>query len=136
MMILPTGKSQNGFTLMEVILSVMILSIGLIAINQTLLRSLSLLHYSETRFEANRFAENKIWEIQDAAFHQGKAPQRKEEGVLLGSHKTFSYHLQAVTVRGSEFLYEIRMAIHWLEAGKENGLSRSFYARLPTLTQS
>ncbi len=133
---LQTGKSQTGFTLMEVILSVMILSVGLIAVNQTLLRSLSILHFSETRFEANRLAENKIWEIQDAALHHGKAPQRKEEGVLLGARKTFSYQLQALTVRGSDFLYEIRMAIHWLEAGKENGLSRSFYARLPTPAQS
>jgi len=124
-------KSSAGFTLVEVILSVVILSIGLVAVNQTLLRSLSILSYSQTRFQANRLMENKIWEIQNQASVKKKAPPSKEDGVLLGAKRTFTYQLQSVSVRGSAFLYEIRMAIHWLESGQDKGLSRSFYALLP-----
>ncbi len=126
-----SALKKNGFTLIEVLISVMILSFGLIAVNQTLLQSLSILNYAQTRFQASRAAEKKIFEIQNQAWHQKKAPKPKESGVLLGDRKTFTYLLQSAGVRGSEFLYEVRMAIQWLESGKEKGLTRSFYARLP-----
>ena len=124
-------RASAGFTLIEVILSVVIHSVGLVAVNQTLLHSLSVLSYSQTRFQANRLAENKMWEIQNQTFSKNQPPPRRDEGVLLGTNRTFSYQLQSVSVRGSEFLYEIRMVIHWLESGREKGLSRNFYARLP-----
>ena len=130
------GSGQNGFTLIEVMLSVVLLSVGLVAINQALLKSLSTLAYLQTRGQANSITQNKIWEIQSAAWNQNEAPSRKEDGVLLGTHQAFNYKLQSVTVRGSELLYEIRLAVRWLESGKELGLQRSFYARLPPPPQS
>lgn len=129
------GALAQGFTLIEVMLSVTLLSLGLIAVNQTLLSSLSILNYSDTRFDADQAAQHKIFEIQDQALHHKQAPRAKEEGVLLRGRKTFSYLLQSVSVRGSQSLYEVRLRVQWLDAGKEKGLNRTFYARVPSIPQ-
>ncbi len=122
---------QSGFSLIEVLLSVVILSTGLVLINQTLLRSLTAADYANTRARADQAVEKKIWEVKSLAWAERSRPPAREEGVLLEGKETFPYELQSVGVRGSDFLYEVRLAVKWLNSGREKGLTRAFYARLP-----
>ncbi len=125
-------KLESGFSLIEVILSVVILSVGLIAINRTLLNSLSVLGYSKTRSEAERVASNKIWEIQSLAIHQNIKPEASESGELLAQTKTFSYNLLSAPAGGMDLLREVRLQVKWPESGRIQGLKRAFYVLLPT----
>jgi prepilin-type N-terminal cleavage/methylation domain-containing protein len=129
-------RKEIGFTLIEVLLSVMILSFGLIVVNQTLLRSLSHLSYSQARFQANQVMERKIFETRKKAWSEKKRPPSRDNGVLLENRTSYSFESQSVSVRGSKFLYEVRMAIHWLDSGKEKGFSRTFYIQLPYVVQA
>jgi type II secretory pathway pseudopilin PulG len=123
--------SQVGFSILEVVLSVVLVSVGLVAVSQTSLFSLSTLNYANVRFEANRAAEEKIWEVQNQALRWGQRPPATEEGQLLGTERIFAYHLQSVPLQGSSFLFEVRLSVQWLSSGKRNTLNRDFYARLP-----
>ncbi len=124
-------KGQSGFSLIEVVLSVIVLSVGLIAVNQTLLFALSSLNYADIRMQADQLAEEKIWEVQSTARHSAQKPPVREEGEILGSDRAFNYILQSVAVRGSSYLYESRLSLEWRDSGKKNKIVRHFYASLP-----
>lgn len=140
MMMLPIGKNgsvqglrlaQAGFSLIEVLLSVVILSAGLVLINQTLLQSLVAADYANTRARADRAANKRIWEVKSLVWTERARPPVKEDGVLLEDKDTFTYQINSTGVRGSQFLYEVRLSLKWLNSGREKGLTRAFYARLP-----
>ncbi len=129
------ASGQRGFSLIEALLSVVILSIGLVLINQALLYSLTASDYANTRAEVNQSADKKIWEVKNAAWSQGVIPPFREEGVLLEGKDSFPYEMRSVGVRGSQFLYEVRLKVNWLNSGRQKGLTRTFYARLPNETK-
>ena len=59
------------------------LSIGLVAVTRLILSFWGWLVYLDRRTEATRLAENKIWEIEDAAAKTGSVP------VESGPHPTW-----------------------------------------------
>lgn len=118
-------KSQSGFTLIEIILSVVILSVGLIAVDQILLSSLTTLRYVKTRAEADRVLTHKIWEVENQVKHTHRFPATPDTGVLLGTDKTFTYYLQSNSE--SAFLKQMRLSVNWPDAGRMQGISRTFY---------
>jgi len=125
------GQGQQGFSLVEVLLSVVILSAGLVAVNQTLLQSLAAADYVNTRAQADQASEKKIWEIKNSAWVDRVPPPLREEGMLLEGRNVFPYQVRSVSVRGSRFLHEVRLSARWVDSGRQKGLTRTFYARLP-----
>lgn len=139
-MTLPTGKRRPrgqgklkrdaaGFTLIEVLLSVVILSAGLVAVDQILLRLAGHTGYLEHRGEASRLAANKKWEAEQEAEKKGSAPTG--QGVLLGARKAFSYQLKSKGVEGQAGLLEMELAVGWEESGIKKDIHRTFYLSLP-----
>lgn len=143
-MTLTTGKKkerrsvpqQRGLSLIEVMLCVVVLSVGLAAVNQTLLKSLESLIYVQNRFEADRVASNQIWEIQNQAWHHQAPPPMRSDGSWLGNKQSYAYQIQAAPAHGLKSLYEVRVFASGMVPGKEKGLTRVFYARLPQITKT
>ena len=125
-------KSQSGFSLIEVMLCVVMLSVGLVAVNRTLLTSLGAMSFAVMRAEADRVTADKVWEIQSNARNRNQPPASSESGTLLGSEKTFEYDLKSAAT-GNGRLREVRLAVHWKNSGKEQGLTRAFYVLLPNV---
>lgn len=132
----PIGlKSQRGFTLVELLLSIVILSAGLVVINQTLLASASSLSYVDNRTTANHVMANKIWEIGDQA-DRGKLFQKTERGIIAAGEKKIDYKLNAFPAetgpsssgeRDESSLIPMTLAFQWEQTGRKKSISRSFY---------
>jgi len=136
-MISSTGKRApglpgiGGFTLVEVMLSVVILMAGVIVIDQILLASMSRLSFLEHRFEANRLLANKIWEVQDLINRTGTAPKNFDDSVLMGHERVYNYAMQAKPVGKSGDLYRADFRIAWTEAGWAQKIVRTYYLGMP-----
>lgn len=122
---------RGGFTLIEVLVSVVILMAGVIVIDQILLVSMSRLGFLEHRFEANRLLTNKIWEVQDLINRTGAAPKNFDDSVLMGSERVYNYAMQSKSVGKTAGLYQADFRISWTEAGWAKKILRSYYFGIP-----
>ena len=123
--------SAGGFTLIEVLVSVVILMAGVIVIDQILLVSMSRLSFLEHRFEANRLLTNKIWEVQDLINRTGAAPKNFDDSVLMGNERVYNYAMQSKPVGKTAGLYQADFRIAWTEAGWTKKILRSYYFGIP-----
>lgn len=122
---------RGGFTLIEVLVSVVILMTGVIVIDQILLASMSRLSFLEHRFEANRLLTNKVWEAKDLINRTGAPPKNFDDGVLMGSERVYNYAMQSKPAGKTAGLYRADFRIAWTEAGWAKKILRSYYFGIP-----
>ncbi len=126
MMTSPTGANQKGFTLVELLLSIVILASGLVVIDQILLASVSSLSYVDNRTAANHMMANKIWEIGDQA-GRGKLFLTTESGVMASGDRKIDYQLSSSSAGSGSPLYSMVLTLQWEQTGRRKSISRSFY---------
>jgi prepilin-type N-terminal cleavage/methylation domain-containing protein len=70
----PIGRSSGhcGFTLIEVILSIMILALGIVSVQRVFMGSLSALSVVENWSEAERLLDAEIWDLKREVLEHGK----------------------------------------------------------------
>ena len=125
------GTGAQGFSLLEILLSVVILSVGLVAMNRVLIGSVMALAGMSSRSEARRFAADKIWELQDISERLNQRPGKAEEGRMTGGDKTYQYEVLWKPLQGIDSLMEGRLQISWREGGLTKRIQRVFYAHVP-----
>lgn len=136
-MISLTGKRDSklrglgGFTIIEVMMSLVILMAGVIVIDRILISSLGRLSFLEHRFEANRLLANKVWEVQDTMLQTGAAPNGVDDSVLVGSERVYNYAMQSKPVGKNGTLYRADFRIAWTEAGWAQKILRTYYLEMP-----
>ena len=126
------GADSRGFTLVEVILSVVILMVGVIAVQRTLIGSLSALSMIENWDQAEGLLQGKIWENKRVAIEKPKSLKpTKQHGTVLGKNRTYQYDLVIRSINKDESLLEADMKISWENMGIRRSLPRVFYLRVP-----
>jgi len=123
---------RKGFTLIEVILSIVILALGIVSVQRVFLNSLSALSVIEHWSQAQGLLENKIWEIGREIQEKGKKFQkRKEGGLLLGSNRVYQYDLNIQEISPDANLLEAKATISWGRQGVGHAIKRTFYLMVP-----
>ncbi len=124
--------ATKGFTLVEVILSIVILVVGLIAVQRTLLGSVSALSLIENWDQAESLLQEKIWEYKRIAAEKPKTLKpTQQHGVLLGKNRTYLYDLVIRSINADATLMEAYLKIFWENQGVRHSLPRVFYLRVP-----
>ena len=122
-------NTKNGFTLIEIMISLAILSIGLVSILQGFIHCLNYLRISDDNFKASLMAENKMVEAQIQAkedwdsFKKGLNKRFKFEGLKCIwdiEVKQAAWDMEEIP-QSYESLFEVRAAFTW-EEGKRKGM--------------
>lgn len=129
-MILSPGR--KGFSLIELILSIIILSVGIVSVQRVFINSLSALSVIERWSQAERLLEGKIWELGREAVQEGKKFQKRQDsGTLLGSDRTYQYDVTLRETDPDAHLLEGRASISWGGPGAGRSIKRTFYLMVP-----
>jgi len=124
-------RNENGFTVIEVLLCVVIIATGIIAIFRPFLGAVSTLHHLDRRIEAANLLNQKIWEFQSATQESGQLTGGKTQGVLMGGEIAYHYHSQATRVDNSPRLFKVNFKATWNENGFGKSLLKDVYVLLP-----
>jgi prepilin-type N-terminal cleavage/methylation domain-containing protein len=126
------SSSLRGFTLIEVILSIMILTLGIVSVQRVFMGSLSALNVIENWSEAERLLEEKIWHLRCEVSEQGKKfRKRSDSGLVLGGDRTFQYDMSLREMSDDARLMEAKTAISWGKQGMGHSIKRTFYLMVP-----
>lgn len=122
---------QRGFTLIEVLLSVVILSIGIIGVSRPFLASLNSLDYLNRRSEVSRLLTQKYWELESESEKLGQLNQRAGKGDLVGSRDMYHYKMRATPVPPGEGLHRLDFRVSWSQAGTHKTLDKEMFLYVP-----
>ncbi len=127
----PRGR-KKGFTLVEVVLSVVVLTVGVISVQKILIGSLSALSVIENWDQAEWLLQRKVWEVERRIQEkpQGFQPTQKHE-ILLGKKRTYQYDLNIRSISPDNNLMEAEAEISWENRGIRRSLTRVFYLMVP-----
>jgi prepilin-type N-terminal cleavage/methylation domain-containing protein len=124
--------SRKGFTLIEVILSIMILALGIISVQRVFIGTLSALSVIENWSQAERLLEEKIWSLGREVREQGrKFKKRQDSGMLLGLDRTYQYEVSIREISSDANLMEAQAAVFWGKQGVSRSIKRTFYLMVP-----
>jgi prepilin-type N-terminal cleavage/methylation domain-containing protein len=125
-------RGRKGFTLVELILSVIILTVGIVSVQRVFINSLSALSVIEHWSQAERLLEGKIWELGREVLEKGKKFQKRQEsGMLLGSDRTYQYNMILREIDPEAHLLEAKASISWGSFGAGHSIKRTFYLMVP-----
>lgn len=125
-------QGRHGFTLIEVILSIVILALGIISVQRVFLGSLSALNVIENWGQAQRLLDEKIWGLRREALERGRLSGAGNAGeMVLGSDRTFQYDVSIREKTPDARLREVHALISWRGVGRGHFLKRTFYLMEP-----
>ena len=123
---------RRGFTLIEVILSIMILALGIVSVQRVFIGSLPALSVIENWSQAERLLEEKIWGLGREVRERGrKFRKRNDSGLILGSDRTFQYDMSLREMSPDAHLMEAKAVISWGKQGVGHSIKRTFYLMVP-----
>ena len=125
-MTLRTGS--NGFTLIEVMVTVAVLSLGTLIIHQGFLRSADVLVHYNSQLAAEEWADNKLWAVKESLFFTDENSAEGSNGTFEEAGRIFNWSLESNPVPGTDELYLIRMNLSWNEGNKPVSLVKTAYA--------
>lgn len=111
-------QASKGFTLIEVLLTIVLLTSGLVALMQMLSISVYADGQVEMRDTALHLAKGKMEEIRNAASFASVDDFAATKTVMAGDFADFS---QEVTVSGTD-LKEVHVLMYWTSKGDEQSL--------------
>jgi len=123
-------RLRGGFTLIEILVTLIILSVGIVAIFKTYLISLDQINHLTYRLYATTILDNQISSIERMlrAYQALPLELTHEEEVNLG-HKTIIFKQELNIGQVDEFLdvFQIEVTLTWMENNRPKQLSRSAY---------
>ena len=106
-----TGKTR-GFTLTEVLVSVVILSIGAVYVMQALGRSAAAIEVAEARAQAHQFAVTKMAEL-ELAFRLGQKLEESNGGSFRQGTRQFRWGLSAPIPKEEPRMRPVSLTVEW-----------------------
>ena len=118
---------NSGFTLLEIMISVVILSLGIVFIFEALLVSFDLVNYCSNSLKITLWMDEKIWQTQDQLSRFGDSASIEISGVLTNGNRDARWHLSHELIDEKE-LHKIDLVLFWREGQREIKRMRSAYA--------
>lgn len=124
---------KKGFTLIEVILSVILLTVGIVSVQRVFIGSLSALSVIENWDQAEALLEEKIWDVEREIRDEKKVLlQSVRDGVLLGKDRTYQYDLDMQPVDPEGNFMKAKISVSWKISGmRRQFIKREFYLMVP-----
>ena len=117
-----------GFTLIEVMVTVVILSLGTLVIHEGLLRSADVLVHTNSQLVAEEWFSDKTWDVEESLFFSEEDSEQAASGTFTEVNRNFDWSVATTPVSGGNKLYLINLNLLWHEGNKEVHLNRAFYA--------
>ncbi len=107
----PLSK-RNGFSLIEVLITLVIFAVGLLALGGMQIVSIKGNSFSRGVTEATVLAQDKLEELRELSFADSSLSiGRHDEGVLSGSRFSRSYDVESI----SPTLKAVTVTVQWVE---------------------
>ena len=124
-------KRQNGFSFLELMVTVGILSVGLVMVYQSFFVCLNYLTHITYRLHAHILMDNKLNDIQRYFHAKGVVPwedtEGREEIRIYNKLARFFYTVDFKDIPYLADTFEVNLALWWREGNREIHLSRSTY---------
>ena len=122
---------HNGFTFIEVMVTIMILSTGIVMIYKTFLISLDQQNYLLHRLYANNLLDLEITQLQHVFQEKGRSSLKDNEMTknAVIHNKTLAFAIKTFfqDIPELEGTLQMDIGIFWLERGRTVRLTRSVY---------
>jgi len=99
-----TLYAKYGFTLVELMISVVILGFGLVIVIQSFISALAGLDRSQNIVEAGRFAQDKITELTIASYENNGSSFGYESGNIKLGARQFEWETEITKIESPEYL--------------------------------
>lgn len=124
-----TGSNRRGFTLFEIIVTVVILSVGIVGIYEALIVSLNAYGYYSNSLVVQSWMDTKMWEVEDELARSEGGISQGDSGKFLSGSKEVSWRVMVrPVIEGS--LYELILRCSWKEGRRNVNASRVSYAAI------
>ncbi|MCD4779199.1 MAG: prepilin-type N-terminal cleavage/methylation domain-containing protein [Candidatus Omnitrophica bacterium] len=123
-------NNRKGFTLIEVMVSLMILSVGIVYILKSYIVSLERTTHITNRIYATTALDNRISYIQRMLKAYKMLPidlNRKEDIKVGGKNITFKQYMVIKEVAEMPEVFDLTLTLSWQEGLRNISLSRSAY---------
>jgi prepilin-type N-terminal cleavage/methylation domain-containing protein len=123
-----TGNKTQGFTFVEIMVTLVILSAGIVMIYKSFFLCVDYLSYLTCRLYASQMIENKMADVSrsyrespDSSFNRGATTETMEV-----SHKwvDFNYAIEMSPVNDLDYLYRLKVTLSWYDGHHLMKLSR------------
>ncbi|MCP4650252.1 MAG: prepilin-type N-terminal cleavage/methylation domain-containing protein [PVC group bacterium] len=123
-------KPSAGFTLIEVMVSVVILAVGLVVIYESFLVSLDTINFFFNRLNAQFFINEKIWQVQQNLDQSsGSFLATQQSGIERIDGRRFNWQINLTLDDVTQELYDVDASISWDEASKSRSIQRATMAK-------
>jgi prepilin-type N-terminal cleavage/methylation domain-containing protein len=129
------GQGGKGFTLIEVVLSIVVLAVGLVFVQRTLLGSFTALNTIEHWSQAEQILDEKIWDVKRRVREQGRTVQRESQNeMFLGNEKVYRGNMDIHWMDPQGRLIKVNAQIAWGRTGMSHIIKRTIYLWVPHAT--
>ena len=140
MSLTPEGAAQNaekknGFTLIEVMVTVSILAFGIVAIYEALFICLDTFSYYSNSLQAQTWLEEKIWEVQDEFIRTEFINTGQTNGTVKIRNKMFYWRTGLNRIGGDQSLYRLDLSLGWTQGNRKPNISREVYILNPRIEE-
>ena len=125
-------KNKNGFTFIEIMVTLIILSVGLVSILKSYIISLDQMSHLTNRLYATTILDNQISLIERTLRIEKKFPVSLEpiERMNAGGKKViFQPNIKISEIADYVEIFKLDIDISWIEGRYQRKLSRSAYLR-------
>lgn len=125
------SRRHNGFTLLEVTVTVAILSLGLVGLSQAFFTSIEAFSYAQDYLNIRPWMDELVWKVQDDLQRYGDLINKEASDSLIVGNKRFSWHMQIEPIETAEkyALYRLTLNVFWRMGRRRKNISREIYLR-------
>ena len=117
-----------GFTLVEIMVTVVILSLGILAIYESFFVSLDAFNYYVNSLNAQAWISERIWDFQNQLIVIEFLELGDKRGSFIANDKDFHWSVYVNPVDEEYDVYKLDVSLFWQEGKRERFLYRAAYA--------
>jgi prepilin-type N-terminal cleavage/methylation domain-containing protein len=123
--------NQNGVSLVEILLAVVILGVGVVGVLRPMINAADGMRYLETRYSGGLVLKQKLWELQDEVAYSKRRMNLNRVETLQAGQRIFDYEVSMNAIEGIENLYSLFLRLSWAQGGRRKNLFKEFYLSFP-----